>query len=273
MIDLHLHTTASDGRSTPAELVREAAAAGLSTSAVADHDTVAALPEVRAESAAAGLDLVPGIEVTAVADERDMHILGYFFDEQHGALAAFLVEQRSDRDRRILEILERLSKLGVQLTPEDVFGQSSAGRSIGRPAVARALVARGYVADINEAFQRYIAHDGSAFVARRGGTPETVIRLIVDAGGVASIAHPGKNKRDDLLPAMVAAGLGGIEVFHPDHTEVDTARYLAFAEQSGLAVTGGSDYHGPGSGRSAGLGQVTLPPTYFAGLLERAGRA
>jgi len=272
VIDLHLHTTASDGQSAPAALVDEAAAAGLAIIAVTDHDTVAALAEVRVAASVAGLDLVPGIEVTAVAGDRDLHILGYFIDERHVGLAAFLTEQRADRRRRIAEILERLSDLGVHLAPADVFGREAPGRAIGRPAVARALVASGHAADINDAFLRYLGDGGSAFVPRRGASPETVIALIVDAGGVASIAHPGKSNRDDLLPTLAARGLGGVEAFHPDHSEADVARYRAFAEHAGLAVTGGSDYHGPGSGRASALGQVTLPEACYAELRQRAGR-
>ena len=272
MIDLHLHTTASDGRSTPEALIAEAASAGLRVISVTDHDTLAALPEARAAAHAAGLDLVPGIEVTAVEDARDLHILGYFVDERHEPLAAFLVEQRADRRRRVVEILDRLSNLGVPLEKDQVFGRESRGRAIGRPAVARALVAAGHAADINDAFARYLGHDGSAYVPRRGARPEDVIALIRRAGGLASIAHPGKSERDDRLPALVAHGLGGIEAFHPDHTDADIARYVALAQRLGLAVTGGSDYHGPGSGRSAALGHVTLPETRYADLLERAGR-
>ena len=273
MIDLHLHTTASDGRSTPARLIQQARAAGLHTIAVTDHDTVAALVDVRAEAASADLDVVAGIEITAVSEGRDLHILGYFVDDTDEQLLTFLAEQRADRRRRAIEIMDRLSSLGIHLPAESVLGDGcDRGRAIGRPAVARALVDGGFAADIDDAFGRFLGRGGAAFVERRGAPPEAVITLIVEAGGLASFAHPGKTGRDDLLPALVRHGLGAIEVFHPDHTDADVARYLAAAEGAGVAVTGGSDYHGPGSGRSAALGRVTLPAERYAALLDRTER-
>ena len=274
MIDLHLHTTASDGRSTPQELVCQAYAAGLRTIAVTDHDTVAALPEVRTEAAARGMSLVAGIEITAVSGGRDLHILGYFIDETHSGLAAFLEVQRADRRRRVAEIGERLLALGISIDVAALLDQAARehGRAVGRPAIARALVEGGFASDIADAFDRFLGAGAPAFVERRGASPEAVITHIVDAGGVASVAHPGKSGRDDLLPGLAHHGLRAIEVFHPDHTDKDAARYLATASELGLLVTGGSDYHGPGSGRSVALGQVSLDTRYFTDLLAGIGR-
>ena len=253
MIDLHLHTTASDGRSTPVELVREAVAAGITTLAVTDHDTVGAVPEVVAAAEAAGVVAVAGIEITAVHAGRDVHVLGYFVDPSSTTLNEFLVRQRQDRRRRVIEIADRLEQLGV---PVDRTALTTAatqpGKSPGRPLVAAALIAAGHVRDIPEAFDRYLSPGAPAFIERMGAPPADVVRLIDEAGGLASIAHPGKLKLDEIIPGMVDAGMPAIEVFHSDHDAADVARYEGIAARFGLLVTGGSDYHGPGTGDSGG---------------------
>lgn len=271
MIDLHLHTTASDGLSTPDALVREAAAAGLRTIAVTDHDTVAGVTAAAAAAMRAGLTSVPGIEMTASAAGRDLHILGYYLDIDDVGLLAFLAARRDERRARVVAIGERLRAIGAPVDLASILDVPAAsGRALGRPAVARALVAAGFAADISDAFHRYLAEGRPAFVVRPGVPPADVITRIHDAGGLASLAHPGKMHVDTLVPAFVAAGLDAIEVYHPDHTPDDTARYLAMAHAHGLLVTGGSDYHGPGSGRTSGLGSVTLPADAFAALETRA---
>lgn len=273
MIDLHLHTTASDGRSTPADLVREAAAAGLTTIAVTDHDTTAAIADVAAAAQGAGLDVVPGIEITAVDRGRDVHILAYFLRADSIELDAFLQRQRADRRRRLFEMIDALDRAGA---PVDRAGLDArlAGerhRSLGRPLLAQALVQAGYVATIAEAFDRYLGEGRPAYVARQGASPCEVVRLVTHAGGLASLAHPGKLRRDEIIPDLVDAGLPAIEVHHPDHDDVDVGRYRQLAAAYGLLVTGGSDYHGPGSGRTAGLGRVTLGRADFDRLAARAG--
>lgn len=276
MIDLHLHTTASDGRSTPEALVREAAAAGVRTIAVTDHDTMASTAAIANAASEAGLTSVPGIEITAVGDGRDVHVLGYFLDPEHDELQAFLANQRADRRRRLETIVAKLDRLGVPLEAGllERAAAQSAGRALGRPLVARALVDAGHARDIGDAFDRYLGDGRPAFVERRGASPADVVRLIARAGGLASVAHPGKLKRDDIVSAMIAAGMPAIEVHHPDHDELDAARYAQIARMHNLAVTGGSDYHGPGSGRTGGLGKVGLTEDQFARLRSRLeGRA
>ncbi|MEO7191327.1 MAG: PHP domain-containing protein [Vicinamibacterales bacterium] len=268
MIDLHLHTTASDGRSTPAELVSEAAAAGIRTMAVTDHDTVAALPEAREAAERAAIQFVPGIEVSAVREGRDVHVLGYFIDEANAGLAQFLEEQRASRWRRVTVMVERLAALGIQIDVSR-FASAPSGRAIGRPAIARALVEGGFASDVSDAFTRFLTRGCAAFVPREAPLPDVVIDQIMAAGGIASVAHPGKLQRDEWLPHLVRRGLGAIEAFHPDHSPEDTSRYLAAADAFGIAVTGGSDYHGPGSGRSAALGQVSLADDRYATLRAR----
>lgn len=273
MIDLHMHTTASDGRSTPAQLVAEAAARGITTMAATDHDTTVGLDELGAAADAAGVTWVPGIEITAVADGKDVHMLGYFFDRNYPELVTFLEEQREDRRRRLEEIGDRLARLGVPVDLSHVTDNRghSPGRALGRPMAAAALVAAGHVVDIREAFEKYLAEGRPAFIERVGVPPAEVVALVARAGGVASMAHPGKTQKDHLIPPLIAAGLPAIEVYHPDHNEADTARYRRMADAFNVIASGGSDYHGLGSGRDHALGLVQLPAVDFARLAERAG--
>ena len=271
MIDLHTHTSASDGRSSPESLVRRAAAAGITILAVTDHDTTAGVARATAAAAPLGLRIVMGIEITAVHEQRDVHLLGYGFDADHPELSTFLEAQRADRRRRIEEMLDRLRSLGVMIQSGAVRKQAAArgGKAIGRPAIARALVAQGHARDIADAFERYLAAGKPAFVPRRGATPAEVIAIIARAGGLSSFAHPGKIGLDHLVPSLAAAGLSAIEVFHPDHGADDTEKYRRLALEFRLAMTGGSDYHGPQSGRAESLGQVGLPPDAWTDLIAR----
>jgi predicted metal-dependent phosphoesterase TrpH len=273
VIDLHLHTTASDGRSTPEALVDEAGAAGITTLAVTDHDTMAAQTAVRAAARPRGIQVVPGVEITAVYAQRDVHMLGYFLDSDDPALGAFLDEQRDDRRRRLVEMALLLSRLGVPVNVAALLESPAAasGKSLGRPLLAAALVAAGHVPTTRDAFDRYLSEGRPAFVERCGRAPGAVIDLIDAAGGIASLAHPGKLAQDRIIPSLVASGLPAIEVYHSDHDSIDVRRYQSVARQYGLLVTGGSDYHGPGSGRTEGLGRVHLPNADFERLAARAG--
>lgn len=260
MIDLHLHTTASDGLRSPDQLVDEAAAAGLTTISVTDHDTVAGLAPAAGRCAAVRLGFVPGIEITAVGGGRDVHMLGYFFDPAHPALLGFLERQRDHRFARVAAIAERLAAHGapVDVAPLVAEARRHDGRSIGRPQVARALVAAGHAADTSDAFERWLGFGKPGFVPRAGAPPDEVIAILHAAGGLASLAHPGLTAIDARIPALVAAGLDAIEVYHSDHDAAARDRYLAFAREHRLLVTGGSDYHGdPAHGLAPG--SVTLP--------------
>ncbi len=272
MIDLHLHTTASDGRSSPPLLAAECAAAGITTMAVTDHDTLAALAEATAAARARGLECVPGIEITAVHEARDVHMLAYFIRTDGQELATFLERQRADRRRRLFDMMDLLERNGAPVDREQVRERvTQSGQSPGRPVLAEALVRTGHVQSIAEAFERYLGEGRPAFVARQGASPREVIELVARAGGLSSLAHPGKLHDDTLIPPLVDAGLPAIEVHHPDHDSADTDRYRRIASQYGLLVTGGSDYHGPGTGRAWALGSVTLPFAEFERLATRAG--
>ena len=272
MIDLHLHTTASDGSSSPAALVAEAAAAGIDILAVTDHDTVAAVGRVRAEAWAASRTAIPGIEITAVLASRDVHVLGYFFDPDDADLARFLERQRSDRRRRVTEMAERLAILGVPIDGEALLRsvRPGSGQSLGRPSVARALVAAGHAHDIADAFDRYLGSGRPGFIERRGATPIEVVEIIARAGGVSSLAHPGKTGVDDIIPELAAHGLSALEVFHPDHSADDVGRYGALASTLGLLVTGGSDYHGKDNVRRVHLGAIGVTHEMYERLVQAA---
>ena len=242
--------------------------------AVTDHDTVAGIDRASAAAASHGIRLIPGIEITAVEDGRDVHVLGYFFDRSHKPLAEFLETQRADRRRRVKEMTSRLAALGMPLDEGDLQARH-AGRAIGRPAIAAALIRAGYVATMSEAFDRFLGTDGAAFVPRQGAPVRDVAAVIREAGGVASIAHPGLHRDPSLLDRLAVRGASpfdAIEVFHTDHDADTTARFLAFASERELLVTGGSDFHGDASGRAIGLGRIALPADHLE-RLERRARA
>ena len=270
MIDLHLHTTASDGALAPPSLVERALDAGITTLAVTDHDTVAGLAAARAAAESRGARFVDGIEITAVLDGRDVHLLGYFIDPSSPRLAAFLTRQRADRLRRLGEIAHRLASLGLPIDAQPIIDTGSRdGRSVGRPHVARALVAAGYVTSIDEAFQLYLREGKPAFVARCGPAPDEVIAAIRDADGIVSLAHPALTAIDPAIPGLAAVGLDALEVRHRDHDAAAEARYRALAASLRLACTAGSDFHGDDSRRPSALGTVTMSPEELTALEGR----
>jgi predicted metal-dependent phosphoesterase TrpH len=273
LIDLHLHTTASDGRCTPEELVARAASAGLTVLSVTDHDTTAALPIVSVLAVARGLEFVPGIEITAVSGESDVHVLGYFIDHHSVALNRFLQGQRADRVRRTRAIAARLAELGKPIDIERIVDEAcGADRPVGRPHIAAALVRAGHTGTVREAFDTLIGEGLPAYVPRQGATPSEVVATIARAGGVASLAHPGLLGHDELIPDLARGGLHALEAYHSDHSPDTTAKYLSLAAALRLAVSGGSDYHGPESHHAAGLGEVALPKEHYVRLRTVAGR-
>src|SRR5262245_13467210 len=279
-----MHTTASDGRLSPLDLVARAAAAGLTTISVTDHDTIAALADVTAAAAEKRIRVVPGIELTAIDQGRDVHMLGYFFDPASAALSALLGSQRALRVTRVREIANTLASLNMPIDVEGVLVAAAArpGSSVGRPQVARALVRAGHVPSVQDAFDRWLATGRPAFVPRTGPSPLEVIETIHGAGGVASFAHPGVTRRDELIGPLVEHGLDAIEVYHSDHTPDDLVAYKGLAIRLGALVSGGSDFHGEdsvsanaaenkaGKRQRATLGAITLPAEDLAALERRA---
>jgi predicted metal-dependent phosphoesterase TrpH len=274
VIDLHLHTTASDGRCTPHELVNRASRAGVTVMAVTDHDTVAAISEVESAAAASGIDVIAGIEITAVENGRDVHMLGYFFDRWNPKLEAFLTQQRAQRIARVEALGLRLAQLGMPIDIEPLLMQArqQRGRSVGRPQVAKAMIGAGYVADTREAFDRWLATDRPAFVPRKGPPPGAVIEIIHAAGGLVSLAHPGQTDVDSRISAYVEAGLDAIELYHPDHDAKAIDRYRNIASQLKLLATGGSDFHGDAD-HGYEPGAVALPVADWIRLRDAAAHA
>jgi predicted metal-dependent phosphoesterase TrpH len=269
LIDLHTHTTASDGRCTPEQLAARAAAAGVTVLGLTDHDTMSGCPATAEACVRHGIEFVHGIEITAVADDRDIHVLGYLLDPRSAPLQAFLAGQRQRRVERVREMLHRLAAHGLHLDADAVLkpGLDDPTRAAGRPWVARAMVAAGYVRDVAEAFDVWLSRGRPGFVPRTGAGAEEVFARVHAAGGIASLAHPVLMKHDEWIPRFADAGLDAIEAYHSDHDETATLRYLACASRLGLLVTGGSDYHADEGHGGAGPGSVSLPREHYDRLI------
>jgi predicted metal-dependent phosphoesterase TrpH len=257
-VDLHSHTTASDGTLTPRELVRLAARHRVRVLAITDHDSIDGLPDAIDEAAGRDLEIVPGLEINTDVPGAEIHVLGYCVDWQAEWFQTFLREQRAERAARVHRIVERLSELGMPLAAEEVFAICKEG-SPGRPHVARAMVNRGYVKSVREAFDKWLRADGPANIPRRRLTPGEAVAVIRRAGGVPVLAHPGLADRDEMIPGLVAAGLAGIEAYYPEHSVAQIQAYRQMCARLQLVATGGSDYHGPHTGRAATPGSPHVP--------------
>jgi predicted metal-dependent phosphoesterase TrpH len=263
---------ASDGTQSAEELIGRAVEAGIRALSVTDHDTMQSVPAAARAAETHGLAFVPGIEITAVWQGRDVHVLGYFLDPGDATLLEFLAAQQHERIERAREIARRLEIMGVPIDIEAIISRRGGGpRSIARPILAEALVAAGHARSIADAFDRFLGEERGAFVPHQGRSPAAVVELIGSLHGIASLAHPGVWNRDDMIPALVDAGLAGLEVYHPEHDAMAQARYLKAAGTYGLLTTGGSDYHGEGKRRAEWLGRVGVPAEAFKGLCQKAG--
>lgn len=266
LIDLHAHSAASDGVLSPRELVRLAKDCGISVLAVTDHDTLEGLPMAMAEAARVGLQVVAGVEITAHVEDLEVHVLGHFIDPVNNRLAEFLASSRNDRIERARQMIEKLWALGLPLDVDEVLSLTP-GSSVGRPHVARAMIRRGYVASIREAFDRYLTPGKPGYVERSRIPAAMAIRAIKESGGVPSLAHPGQYGRDEIILALVQQGLMGLEVYHPEHDVASLFRYERACLTYGLLAVGGSDYHGSEGLRSIRLGRPALPEAKFKQLL------
>ncbi|MGW4719511.1 PHP domain-containing protein [Nocardia sp. NPDC004260] len=274
-IDLHTHSTASDGTDTPAELVRNAAAAGLGVVAITDHDTTAGWAEA-AEALPKGLTLVRGMEMSCVGLGEDgwpvpVHLLAYLFDPAHRGFAEERERLRAERVERLRAMAERMAADGLPIDPDAVL--ASAGASAGRPHLARALVAAGVVPSVDAAFDELLAPHGP-YYAEKADTPlRRAVQMIATAGGVSVLAHTRARKRGRLLAVddireLAALGLGGLEIAHPDHSAADRELLTDLAAELGLLTTGSSDYHG--TNKTIRLGEFTTDATQFEKLVGKA---
>ena len=256
-VDLHMHSTASDGSRSPAEVVRAAKRASLVAIALTDHDTVAGLLEARSIGAELGVRIINGVELSAVEGDTETHLLGLHLRDT-AVLERGLGELREMRGRRAARIVELLQSQGVQVTLDDVMLQAGSG-AIGRPHVARALVADGWATDVRDAFDRYLGAGRPAYVAKDQLGMREAIAMVHAAGGLVILAHPGGGGTRERIEALVSLGLDGIEVKHPSHSPQDVARLRAFVDQLGLIPSGGSDWHGAADGpRTIGMMHVPI---------------
>jgi predicted metal-dependent phosphoesterase TrpH len=265
--DLHLHTCFSDGTYTPEELAARGSSLGVAAMSLTDHDTVEGCPRMAAACAAAGIEFLPGTELTAEFNGNEVHVLAYGIDLANPRFLAEVARFQAVRQDRIREMVARLNKLNVPLEVNAVFALANC-RSPGRPHVARALVQAGLCASLEEAFDRFLKAHRPAWVPKCKMSALEAIRLIQQAGGLAVAAHPGLNRTDLIIGQLVDAGLDGIECFHSKHTGPTVQHYLAIADHYGLLVTGGSDCHGLSKGKPL-IGSVKLPYVYFEKLKER----
>ena len=276
--DLHTHTLASDGMQSPADNVRLAAQKGLAAVAITDHDTVAGIAEALEAGQAAGITVVPGVEISTRAGGKDIHILGYYIDYMDEVFLNCLAELRSTRDARNNQIIHKLQQLGISITLEDVI--QTLGRelvpdeTLGRPHIADALVKKGVVSNMREAFDRYLAEGAPAFVSVPRIRPEDACNWIREAGGAPVLAHPGLYGDDALSRDILhKSHFAGIEVHHSDHGPAEIERYDQMAQEFKLVITGGSDFHGIRQGEvfHGDLGSRTVGVETLAQLKERAG--
>ncbi|MBI4355278.1 MAG: PHP domain-containing protein [Candidatus Omnitrophica bacterium] len=256
-VDLHLHSYYSDGTFSPEEVVSTAAARGLRTIALTDHDTVAGLGEARQAATRHGLRLIAGLELSSLEGGTELHLLGYFVDDTDAAFRSKLAELQSRRVERIRKMVARVNALGQPVTVEEVLALASHG-TVGRLHLARALVARGCVATVEAAFDRWLAEGGPGYVREHPLSAREAIRLIRGVGGVPILAHPSTMRRDELIPKLREMGLAGLEAHHSSHSADTIERYVTLAREQGLLVTGGSDCHGMAKGRII-MGEVDVP--------------
>lgn len=277
-VDLHTHSTASDGTDSPAVLVHKAAKAGLETVALTDHDTLEGIEEAEAAAKEAGIDLVPGVELSLDFDQGGMHLLVLWLQPGSGPLQDRLAGLQEGRSQRNAKILERLEELGMPIDPEELARESGGG-SVGRPHIAAVMMARGYVEDIRTAFDEYLGSGKPAYVSRERLQPVEAIELARSSGGVCVLAHPSTLNvlsapaMAAVLEPLVEAGLHGLEALYPSYRQHERDGYAALARRFGLVPSGGSDYHGhykPGLDLGNGYGDLIVPKSVLEEL--EAGR-
>jgi predicted metal-dependent phosphoesterase TrpH len=271
-IDLHTHSSVSDGTETPTELVEAAVAAGLDVVAITDHDSTAGWDSAFEAARGTGMTVIPGLELSTQLDFASVHVLGYLVDPANAALVAATEQIREERLHRAEAMVTRIGA-DYALVWDDVLAQTTPGATVGRPHIADALVARGHVPDRSAAFESILHWRGGYYRPHEAPAPVAGVRLIAEAGGVPVIAHPGGRGPDRLLTTkrvrqLVDAGLFGLEVDHRDNPPASRPRWTALASEFGLVMTGASDYHG--AGKPNRLGENTTSPEAYARIIARA---
>ena len=278
-LDLHLHTTHSDGSCTPTEVIGLAHQAGVTALAITDHDITSGIPEAIAAGEQYEIEIIPGVEISSLMGSSELHILGYFLDWQDNALNQRCKSLRDSRHHRNPQIVDRLRSLGIDITYDEVRALAGSD-SVGRPHIARALMNKGVVTSAKEAFDRFLGDGKAAYVPRELPSPADAIRWIKEAHGLAVLAHPTWVKLTDqplaeLVRRLKADGLDGVEVYYSTHAARQTREYLSLAQHLGLLVTGGSDFHGltkPDIEVGIGKGSLHIPTSLLPKMKERVAQ-
>jgi hypothetical protein len=259
-VDLHIHTTASDGRLTPEEVVRIAAKQGLSVISITDHDSLAGIePAILAAESVPSLRVIPGLEINTDTPNDEVHILGYFIDYRNKGLNQTLERLRDSREARALKIVAKLGELGIDIAWHRVL-ELARGGSVGRPHIAQAILERGYIPSFQEAFIKYIGRQGPAYVKREMLSPQEAAKLVVKAGGLPVLAHPANiDYLEELLVELKQAGLVGLEAYYDGYHRKMIDGLVSLAAKHGLITSGGSDFHGLGGDNEALLGGIDVP--------------
>lgn len=260
-IDLHMHTIHSDGAFSPTELVLKAKEAGLDIISITDHDSVNGIKEAMAVGKDTGVEVIPGLEISTDLDEKEVHLLAYFIDIDNEELQKYLSFFRDERFHRAKRIVQKLRNLGLSITIDDVIDHAQ-NSAIGRPHIANALVNLGLISYYYEAFERFIGDYGPAFERKIHVSPQSATKLINDAGGLSFVAHPGYMK-ESILIALIKAGIDGIEVIHPSHSDSQINFYRGIVNQYCLLESGGSDFHGGKKEDGDNLGKYNISPNHL----------
>jgi 3',5'-nucleoside bisphosphate phosphatase len=260
-IDMHMHTTYSDGNYTPFELLKKVKSSNLDIVSITDHDSINALEEAISIGKDLGIEVISGVEISTDVEDREVHLLGYFLDIHSSELKKYLSFFRDERFERAKRMINKLVNLGFDISIDDVL-EISNGSAVGRPHVALAMLNKGIVNDFYEAFQKFLRDGGPAYERKIHVSPQSALKLISDAGGLSFIAHPGHLK-ESILMTLINSGVDGIEVTHPSHNEYQRKFYRGIVNQYCLLESGGSDFHGGKKDDEGNLGRFLLDPKHF----------
>jgi len=266
--DLHIHTKCSDGIFTPEEIVEKAKNAGLKAFSITDHDSVSAIDKAKPLADQYGIEFINGVEMSSTFQGHDIHILGYFFDENNHELQRYLEHCKQLRTERAERMVHKLAKMGVKIEIEEIILKAQNG-SVGRPHIAAVLQDGGFVRSFSEAFSKYLGSHSPAYVKSIETHPAEVIKLINEASGISSLAHPGQNVPDEIVRRLISLGLDGIEIVHPSHDTYKQNYYREIANEYFLLFSGGSDYHGLKDQEEDHFGQTTIPYEWVTKMKSR----
>lgn len=269
--DLHVHTNRSDGIYSLSEIIPKAEKAGLSAIAITDHDSVAALSDIPICQPKTDIEIVPGIEISVYEDGGELHMLGYFIDYQNDDLKSMIAQVQNVRKQRVFDVCTKLKKINMNISPEEVFKVAGNTSSLGRPHIAKVMLAKKYVSNLKEAFIKYLSFGNPGFVAKHKVSAAQSIDIIKSAGGVAILAHPFLNRQIKIIEPLIKKGISGIEVYYSMHTKEQVKTLQKIANKYGLIETGGSDYHGE-SHNSICLGDGYTDVKTVDALRELAGK-